>query len=75
MPNLRKEEKKNLYCAIDIYNDTITKNKVLDPTSDEDTRENLQIPELVGQNKSVNELFNQARNEVTIISDLSALYL
>lgn len=75
VPNLLKEGKKNLYRAVDMYNDTVTKNKVLDPTSDEDTREGLQIPELVGQNESVNELFNQARDEATVTSDLSELYL
>lgn len=74
VPDLLEKGKKTLHCAIDLYNDTITKNKVLDPVS-EINRQDLQIPELVEQNKSMNELFNQARDEVTATSDLSELYL
>ena len=74
VPDLLKEGKRTLHRAVDLYNDTITKNKVLDPAS-EVNREDVQIPELVGQNKSVNELFNQAKDEATATSNLSELYL
>ena len=72
--NLLKKRKRTLHCAVHLYNDTITKNKVLD-LAFEVNREDVQIPELVGQNKSVNKLFNQARDEATATSDLSELYL
>lgn len=74
MFDLLKEGKRTLHYAVDLYNDIITKNKVLNPVS-EVNREDVQIPELVGQNKSVNELFNQARDKATVMSDLSELYL
>lgn len=44
--NLPKKRKKNLYCAIDLYNDIITKNKVLALASNVD-RKYVQISELV----------------------------
>lgn len=72
--NLLKERKRILHRAVDLYNNTITKNKVLDPTS-EVNREDMQISELVGQNKSVNKLFNQAKNEAMATLDLLELYL
>ncbi len=74
VPDLLKRGKKNLHRAIDSYNDTVFKNNVLDPTSDV-AKKNVGIPELVGQNENVNELFNQERDEAMATSDLSELYL
>lgn len=45
--NLLKEGKRTLHHAIDLYNDIITKNKVLDLVS-KVNREDVQISELVG---------------------------
>lgn len=38
-------------------------------------KEDVQILELVKQNQSVNELFNQVRDKVTTTLDLLELYL
>ena len=67
-----KQGRKHLHQAIEAYKNSIDKNHVLGLATLE---KNLQLPELEGQNKRVNELFNQARDNAAITSDLSELYL
>lgn len=74
MPNLPKKGKKNIYRILDLYNNIVIKNKDLNPVFDLDKKD-VQNSDPVGQNKSMNELFNQAKDKAIAMSDLLKLYL
>lgn len=76
IPNLLKQRKENLYCAIESYKMSVYQNIILSSIIEQGALDVLvQIPELDGQNESMNELFSQAREEAAITFDLSELYL
>ena len=67
VPDLVKQGKAHLVQAIKLYNASIGRRKVQD--------DELQVPELVGENENVNELFSQARGTDSLTSDLMELDL
>lgn len=77
VPNILKQGKANLHHAIEVYKESVYKNEILSSVIEPNARllEPLQLPELEGQNESVNELFSQAREDAAVTSDLSELYL
>lgn len=76
IPNLLKQGKENLHRAIELYKMLVYQNVILSSNIEREAPDvPVQIPELDGQNESVNELFSQAREEAAITSDLSELYL
>lgn len=76
IPNLLKQGKENLHRAIESYKVSVYQNVILSSTIERGALDvPVQIPELDGQNESVNELFSQAREEAAVTSDLSELYL
>lgn len=70
--------KSHLNPNIRTYNGSVLQHVLRMPISEEEVvrfSEGLQIQELEGQNESVDELFSQARNEASVTSDLSELYI
>lgn len=75
-PDLLEEGEAILHREVDRYNLSLSKNELLTTTSNEYTlEEEIQIPELQGNNEQVNELFSQAQEAAAVISNLSELCL
>lgn len=65
---------------VDSYNKSIENNEMIFwENNEEDTNESMQtlelFDELVGNNERINKIFNSARQEADLISDLSELLL
>lgn len=75
-PDLLEEGEAILHREVDHYNLSLSRNELLTTTSNEYTLDaEIQIPELQGNNERVNELFSQAQEAASVISDLSQLFI